>query len=338
MNTQIWKIVFPGFEQRFVGGGRRGRSLVLFLLLGLAAVSCTHCPKSKYGDLVNSVPSQATKNDGVDLKGWTYEKVISEKSKETHYYYHFPSDDPSRPTFVFLHGLIFDGKDFLEFKPLADRFNLIAYDLPNQSSFYRGKTDDFAELLTDFLTTVKLEKIYLGGVSLGGQIAMIFASKKRPVEVEGLVLISTDIAKTDDELKKSKRVAERTAGITDREAGKTLCLVTKLVRKKKEDADGKMNALDHFVLRKVDFYNQVLDTAIDMKTPIPIRSITAPTLIIHGDADSIIDINDARGLVDTIPDATFEVIKGGEHTIAYAHAREIVRLIEDRFPTELAGK
>lgn len=310
----------------------RTRAFQIGIALSVAATTaCMRCPESEQQKLIASVPSPETKNDGVDLKGWTYQKVVSEKSNETHYYYHFPSDKPDAPTFVLLHGLIFDGKNFLEFKPLAKHFNLIAYDLPNESSFYRGHTDDFADLLSDFFEAMKLKHIYLGGVSLGGQVSMIFASKKRAVTLDGLALISTDMAKDERELKKSRRLAKTTERITDREAGKTLCIVTKLVNKKKEEAGDKLASLDNFVLRQVDFYNQVLDTSIDMTTPIALSSIEAPTVIIHGDADTVVSIDDAKGLVDVIPDATFHVIEGGEHAIAYSHAADIVKYIEARF-------
>jgi pimeloyl-ACP methyl ester carboxylesterase len=308
-------------------------SSVLFCLAAFATWACTRCPESEYGNLLEQVADPKTKNEGVDLKGWTYEKAVSTKSGQTHYYYHLPSEAPGKPTFVLLHGLIFDGRNFLEWKPLAKHFELIAYDFPNESDFYRGRTDDFAELLNDFLMTLKIEKTYLGGVSLGGQIAMIFASKKRSVALSGLLLLSTDTAKNERELRSSKRLAKTTARITGRDASKTLCIITKQLKKKQEEGGEKMRYLDNLALKKVDFYNQVLDTSIDMKKPIPLQSIRVPTLIVHGDEDSVISIDDAKELPEHIPDSTFEVIPGGEHVIAYSHAEEIVRFIEKRFVT-----
>ncbi len=306
------------------------RRIPLLVLVSLTVVSCFRCPESQTDALLKRIPSPESKNEGVDLKGWVYEKIVS-AAGQPHYYYRFPSDTPDKPTLVLLHGLIFDGKNFLEFKPLASHFNLIAYDLPNESAFYRGQSDDFAALLTDFLTAMKLEKIYLGGVSLGGQIALSYAAKPRPVELMGLILISTDASKTDRELRKAKRVVRTTERITNREAGKTLCVVDKLVKKKQAEAGEKLESLDNFVIRKVDFYNQVLDTTKAMEAPLPLKSITAPTLIIHGDADSVVSIDDARGLVDAIPNAKFVTIHGGEHAIAYSHPDEIIRNIEARF-------
>ena len=299
-------------------------------LILLTLNGCTRCPESEYGDLAASVPSPETKNDGVDLQGWTYETIVSKQSGETHYFYRYPAVDPNKPTFVFLHGIIFDGKNFLAFKPLFEHFNLIAYDVPGQSRFYRGNTDDFSALLTDFFTAMGLRRIYLGGVSLGGQIAMIYAAKKRPVPLDGLLLISTEIAKTQRELRKSRARARATEKITDRDERKTLCVVTKLVNRKKKDAKD-MAILDQFVPRRVAFYNQVLDTNLKMETPVPLRNIKVPTLIIHGDADTVVDIEDGEALGAYIPNSTFVTIKGGEHTIAYTHADRIVSEIEKRF-------
>ena len=303
-------------------------------LLGIAAVACTRCPQDTYGDLKARIPSPETKNDGLDLKGWIYSSIQSTTSDEKHYYYHYPSDDPAKPALVLLHGLLFDGKNFLEFRPLANHFNLYAFDLPNRSSFYRGNNDDFAELLEDFLQSLKLKDIYLGGVSLGGQIAMIYASKPRAVPLDGLVLISTDTAKNERDLKQARRLAKTTARVTDREEDKTLCLVTRLVEKKKKDAKGTLSSLDNFVLRSVQFYNQVLDTSIEQQTPVALKNIRVPTLIVHGDRDSVIDIKDAKQLTQYLPDAAFVSLKGGEHTVAYTHATEITaRIVERFFPT-----
>lgn len=296
--------------------------------------SCTRCPASKYGDLRTKISSQENKNDGKDLKGWTYEKTVSKTSNQAHYYYRFDSPNPENPTFVFIHGLIFDGRNFLDFKPLAKHFNLIAYDLPNKSSFYRGNTDDFADLLVDFLQTLSIESIYLGGVSLGGQIAAIYAAEPRAVPLRGLTLISTAVAENEKALKKAKRLARTTARITDREEAETLCLVTKLVNRKKDKSGGTLNALNHFVLRDVDFYNQVLDISLNMKHPVDLKSIDVPTLIIHGDKDSVVPIEAAKKTAALIPDATFVTVPEGEHAVAYSHPDKIIRQIEQRFVTD----
>jgi pimeloyl-ACP methyl ester carboxylesterase len=310
------------------------------LLVSLGLLSCVRCPEAKYGNLKEKVLPPETKNNGVDLKGWTYERIVSPKSGETHYYYQLQAtdsdQDSAKPTFVFIHGLLFDGKNFLDLKPLAEHFNLIAYDLPNQSSFYKGNTDDFPALLSDFFESIKLNEIYLGGVSLGGQIAMIYTAKPRPVTVKGLLLMATDLPKDEKSLRKSRRLARNTARITGREEEKTLCVVTKLTDRKKKEAGGKLEALNALVLRRVEFYNQVLDTSINMSDLVPLKSIKVKTLIIHGDQDSVVAIDDARALVDSIPDAELVTIEGGEHAIAYSHAKEIVQLVEKRFVSATA--
>jgi pimeloyl-ACP methyl ester carboxylesterase len=319
-------ILMKIFKKPFARLSAAGLLLVLFFIS-----ACTRCPAAEYGDLRTKISSQETKNNGVDLKGWTYEKAVSKTSGQAHYYYRFDSPNPDAPTFVFIHGLIFDGKNFLDFKPLAKDFNLIAYDLPGKSSFYRGGADDFADLLDDFLKTLLLEKIYLGGVSLGGQIAAIYAAKPRAASLQGLALISTAVAENEKSLKKSKRLAKATLRITDREEDKTLCIVTKLVNRKKDKSGEKQNALDNFVLRDVDFYNQVLDVSLHMEHPIALKSITAPTLIIHGDKDSVIPIEEAQKMTPLIPNATFVTVPGGEHTVAYSNPDKIIRQIEKRF-------
>jgi pimeloyl-ACP methyl ester carboxylesterase len=62
--------------------------------------------------------------------------------------------------------------------------------------------------------------------------------------------------------------------------------------------------------------------------PLPVERITAPTLLIWGDADPISPVAVGKHLAERIPDARLHVVPGGDHDVANTHATEVAALIE----------
>jgi pimeloyl-ACP methyl ester carboxylesterase len=309
---------------------KKGRNIGT--LIALLTSSCANCEKEEVDAIFASIPDFETKNAGSDLKGWTYEKVISEKSRETYYYYHMASKKQGAPAFVLVHGMFLDGRTFLNFGSLASDFELISLELPHDSKYYSGHSPDFPKLLQDFLDTMSLERIYLGGVSLGGQIAMFYMEQDPKTQVDGLALISTDMVKSERELRKAKRRAKGVLKLTKDDDGKMLCLLNNLAERKKKNATPEdEEVMKIFSIKHPSFYREVLYTAINMTHPPRLDKIDVPTLIIHGDEDSTIPFKSAKHLVDHIPNSELEVISGGEHAMAYTRADEVVNLIKKRF-------
>lgn len=268
------------------------------------------------------------RNIGVDLNGWRYERVVSEASGAAYYYYHLASKRPDAPKLVLIHGLFLDGRNFLRFNSLSEHFELLALELPHQSPFYKGRLKDFTELLQDFIDAVGFDCIYLSGISLGGMIAMTYAGDAPKTEIQALFLISTDAAKTTADLEKQQRSARRMLKITGDRDDMTICLVDEFRRRRMAAAlPEELEVMKLFSLKHPAFYRQILHIADNMEAVLPIKKITAPTLVIHGDADKSIPFNSAKHLVDVIPNATLKVIAGGGHDIAYTRADEVVSLI-----------
>lgn len=304
----------------------------LGLVTAVLSSACTRCPESEIRAIYDAMPDPETKNDGYDLRGWQYTKTTSEKSGQTYYYYHLSSKKPDAPVFLLVHGLFLDGRTFINFGPLADDFDLVALELPHQSPFYRGKRADFPELLQDFIDTMGLESLYLGGVSLGGQIAMFYAEQNPASEILGLALISTDMVKTDRELKKAKRAARMIARLTRNDDDRMLCVLSKLSERKRKGADAETRkAMEIFQLKRPSFYKEVMSIADDMEAPPDLTVITPKTIIVHGDEDTTVSIEKSRHLMDHIPNAVFNTIEGGEHTVAYTRGNQIADMIRDYF-------
>jgi pimeloyl-ACP methyl ester carboxylesterase len=63
-------------------------------------------------------------------------------------------------------------------------------------------------------------------------------------------------------------------------------------------------------------------------SPLPVERITAPTLLLWGDADPISPRAVGEHLQQQLPAARLHVVKGGDHDIAQTHADEVAPLIE----------
>jgi pimeloyl-ACP methyl ester carboxylesterase len=61
---------------------------------------------------------------------------------------------------------------------------------------------------------------------------------------------------------------------------------------------------------------------------LPVEKITAPTLLLWGDADAISPAAVGRHLAERIPGARLHVVPGGDHDVAQTHAAELASLIE----------
>jgi pimeloyl-ACP methyl ester carboxylesterase len=55
---------------------------------------------------------------------------------------------------------------------------------------------------------------------------------------------------------------------------------------------------------------------------IPLAAIRVPTLAVHGDKDTNVDISNAQAIVDKVPGATLVKIPGGDHFIGVSHPED----------------
>jgi 3-oxoadipate enol-lactonase len=60
-----------------------------------------------------------------------------------------------------------------------------------------------------------------------------------------------------------------------------------------------------------------------------VRTIRAPTLVLHGDQDRLIPASNGRALADEIPGARFALIEGCGHMPMWEKPRELSRLVKD---------
>ena len=263
---------------------------------------------------------------GETFNGWTYKEQVSNESGFTHRYYYHPGPDKNAPVFLFLHGLIFDGKNFLNASNLSQKWQLIAYDFPESTSFYRGDMSDFRFLLDDFLDNLKIDSIYLCGVSFGGGIATRYAASHAR-RVKALVLVSTFIMNaTPIDRIKSRQMARVILKHPDY---KLFWLMERVFNISFSGKNNPLSELRGMIkIKQLDWYRQAIKAITTCEGPEDAVQIKCPVLALYGSNDKTVSLNSAKSIPEFIPHSRFEIIEGGTHAMMYLQGETISQKIE----------
>lgn len=227
---------------------------------------------------------------------------------------------------------------------LAASFQVIAYD---RRAAGRSETPtdgysipNFTQDLHALLEHLGIERAHVLGTSAGGPIALQFALD-HPDMTQSLLLINTMTYVQESErevrqreLDEIKRVlAERgkeeavEAGLNSRWPG---------MRESQPDQFAKLKGinLEQFdgIVRTIQAYLNIGDSLESR-----LHELTMPTMIVHGDADSRINIMCGLQLHQGIAGSEFHVIPGAEHGLLTIEATRTRGLIEE-FLAETAAQ
>jgi pimeloyl-ACP methyl ester carboxylesterase len=263
---------------------------------------------------------------GQILNGWEYRETVSSDSGMAHRYYFHPGPHGA-PVFLFLHGLFLDGRNFLNVKSLSDKWQLIAYDFPESSPLYRGDMSDFKYLLDDFLDTLKIDTLYLCGVSFGGGIAARFAASHAR-RVKALALVSSFIMNSSlSDRHRSRTLAKFILKHPDHKLQWLIKFFFDLSRRNSHSNLHKVSSI--IKIRDINWYRQVIHSITTCEGPEDAVQIRCPVLAIHGSKDNTISIKSALSIPKHIPHARFEKIKDGSHAMMFDHGEQIAAMIRE---------
>ncbi len=266
---------------------------------------------------VSSVPGSTN--------GWVRKEIYSAESGFTHHYYYHPGPDKNAPVFLFLHGLVFDGKNFYNVSSLAQKWQLIAYDFPETSDIYRGDMNDFRFLIDDFLDTLKIDSLFLCGVSFGGGIATRFAASHAR-RVRALILVSTFIMNSS----KLDRIKSREMAriILKNPDYKLHWLIERIYRLSFSGSNNPMRELRGIVkVKNPQWYRQVVRAITTCEGPEDAVQIKCPVMSLYGSKDKTVSLKSARSIPKFIPHSSFEIIENGTHAMMYLQGEELAARI-----------
>ena len=184
-------------------------------------------------------------------------------------------------------------------RPFSDRFRIIVLDLPGF-----GKTpepdkswsvSDYSKMLYDFLKKLKVNKPILIGHSFGGRIAICYASKH---ETEKVVLLSSPFRPSKKKSSLKTKIYKKVKRI------KVLKPLSEYLKKKWGSPDY-LNASEINRGTLVKVVNEDLSKCAS--------AIKCPVLLIYGQKDVDVPIEEAQKLESLIPDAGLVTYEDAHH-------------------------
>jgi pimeloyl-ACP methyl ester carboxylesterase len=274
----------------------------------------------------------------VDLGSWRQKTAVSGTSGETHSYLHLPSQSQYAPAMVLLPGLLFDSRIFVHLEELAERFELFAWNYPEDSPHYTGDQLDLPRLLDDFVATVGIERFVLLGNSLGGFVAMQYFRVEDHRPVDALILVS---AQMFDATERDRRRRERMARFMSKRSDEfLLCAIKRMVlrARRHETGPGPENGVfDIFEMKDVAFYREVIGFMGSYDGESGKDLVEAPVLVLHGSEDQLIDVEKTSHTLEFLPQADLVVVEGVAHEGPFSHGDVFSKEILDWYAETLGA-
>lgn len=193
--------------------------------------------------------------------------------------------------------------------------------------------DDLGGDLLALLDTLGLDRVHLGGLSLGGMVAMWLASHA-PDRVDRMVLVCTSARLGPPELWRSRASqvrAEGVASVADGVLGRWL--PAGFAEQHPETAAGLRAML---VGTPVEGYASCCSAVERMDIEDGLSTVVAPTLVIAGLADESTPPAHARNIVRRIPGARLALVAGAAHLANISRPDLVGQLMSDHL-TGAAG-
>jgi 3-oxoadipate enol-lactonase len=241
------------------------------------------------------------------------------------------------PPIVLAHGLLMDHEMFApQLKALSSEYRMITWDARSH-----GQTEttgdaftywDLAEDLRGLLDHLGIARAVIGGMSQGGFVALRFALK-HPERVAALILLSTQAGAEDPEkvaIYESMLDVWEDDGLNDQLSEMIATILIGHEWTGREAWIAKWRQLPRSLLRPAF---EALVSREDIHDRL--GEIKVPALVIHGTADTAIDIELAQRLSSELANCRpLVTIEGGGHACNLTHPK-LVNLTVQRYLAEL---
>lgn len=216
---------------------------------------------------------------------------------------------------ILLHGW---GQNIEMMKPLGDKledkYRLTIIDFPGFGDSPEPKevfkVEDYCEVVEDLVKVLKIKNPTLIGHSFGGRVSIMFASRN---EVDKLILFGSPcFHKEEKSLKlQTLRTLKKVPGINKLEG----------FAKKHIGSRDYKNASEMMRKILVEVINEDLEKYA--------RKIKCPTLLMWGDNDLEVPVDDARKMEKIIDDAALIVFPNSSHYAYLENLNQVVKIIKE---------
>lgn len=220
---------------------------------------------------------------------------------------------------IFIHGFPFDHTMWKpQIEALKQDFRVISYDVRGHGASDVGESpyrlDGFVEDLIAILDALRIAKVTVCGLSMGGYIALR-AVERYPNRFESLVLCDTRSTADTEEGKKRRlltaELVKKSLVPSYAEESVKALFSAKTMAEKKEIVDLVKDMIRGNTVDGIVFTLSALAGRTDT-TP-ALKQMALPALILTGEEDNITPPSDARAMAAVLPNARLYLIPQAAH-------------------------
>lgn len=250
-------------------------------------------------------------------------------------YYKTNTFKSDRVTLVFIHGVSGSSSAWVPYEQkFKDTYNIVSFDLRGHgkstkpTKYESYKIELFADDLEELLQHLNIKKFILVSHSFGSLIALAFLDKYQEM-VKGVILLSPQY-KVDNMLS-AKIIKPFIYGIV-----RLLPIPKSKAAGNHIDYSKYLNSGDWNILRMyADIKNTSLTTYLYCSKQTYLfdgqkilEKIKIPTLIIHGENDTVFPVRYAKEINGMIKDSEIVIIENTDHILVLNNFKEVSTLIE----------
>lgn len=252
-------------------------------------------------------------------------------------YYRVNEFQPERQTIVFVHGLSGSSSAWLLYeKELEPLFNILSFDLRGHGKSEKPlryedyKIDDFANDINELVEFIGIDRFVLVGHSLGSLIVLAFLEKHQD-KVSKTVFLAPNFSV--GKMLSAKVISPFL------EAGISLFKHLQFSTQPGGHIDYSLypNTGDWNIPRMIaDVGNTSLHVYLyatrqsyDFDGEAFLSEITVPTLIIHGEKDTIFPVQYGKKMAEKIPGAKLVLLQDADHILVLNKSKEVIEEIKN---------
>lgn len=328
LNCTFKNSILSLLQHYFLRSKTKGVTMSTFFMhISMALISfiTIFVPKSEYTQKCNDIKTSINRTELIN--DWQYDSIYSSTLSLHHKYMYLTSSKKNAPTILFIHGLNFDCRIFQKLNNLSSYGNLISYELPETTSYYKGNIDDYIFIIDDFIELAQINKLIISGTSFGGLVALRYAAEGK-LKPQLLILLTTKLAGANRKDLKQTESLERL--VNRKEDYQIYWIMEKLVDDFKKDLkkEKRQDVVEMLKIRDIDFYRQVTIAMSGHKSEEDASNLNIPVLIINGKGDHLINEKDIEIFKRKMPKATIRLIDNGSHALTWVHSKEITDIIK----------
>ncbi|XP_019360507.1 PREDICTED: monoacylglycerol lipase ABHD6 isoform X1 [Gavialis gangeticus] len=251
----------------------------------------------------------------------------------------------NKPSILMLHGFSAHKDMWLSVvKFLPKNLHLVCVDMPGHEGTTRSSLDDYSingqvKRIHEFVECIKLNRkpFHLVGTSMGGNVAGVYAAQY-PAEVCSLSLVCPAGLPypTDNKFRKFLRELKESEHIdriplipsTPEEMAEMLKLCSYVRFKVPQQI---LQGLVDVRIPHNEFYRKLFLEIVDEKSIYKLHEnmskIKAPTQVIWGKQDQVLDVSGADVLANSIPDCHVHILENCGHSVVVERPRKTAKLI-----------